>query len=485
MILLCVLVLISAAWMVFSLVGRVSTDVAIPDSAVFRLSISNPVRLIDGILSHESLHEITGVPALAPALPFLNTLEDNPLMKNRLVRLAARGSIEFALLPSETLMAVWDMGFLSPLLRIFPMFSRFVNVPNLYYVQAGKNSRFEYRTQDMTLYIGPYRNLLFVTSSSAVFESRENAPRPQEGFSLVKPSAYNAVLRVSPAFFSSLLSEQDANIAAILNNIEFDAPVEVCFSIYPRKVELRLTAPLSSRQTVLSRLLEQRSQVPVMAERLPAASQYATILSAGTLEELFQAALVFSGPDFEDNIRRAESSSRAILGLTLDDLLFSWTGKEFAVFGMEGRPHPVYAIQIADERRRQEVFDRAFRSIALSENVRLNLDGVRIPQIEIPEFLQSLLRRWDIFLPSPYYIIHGDYLLASESAEALVSALRAMQRNDVLPRTAVWRDIAGGRNTTNSALACTIHLICPCLSFCEKTPLLAAFWVCTARGLSA
>jgi hypothetical protein len=442
-----ILVFIALLWTAFALIGRVKADSVIPPSATLRLSVSNPVRLIDNVLAHESLGEISKVPSLRPAVPVIAMLMENPLLKNRLVRLAARGNFEFAFIsPDGNFAAIWDMGIFSPLLRVLPMFSRFVNIPDLYYVQAGRNSRFEYRLEDMTLFIGPYRNLLFITNNSAIYGSRTSeGMETAYTFNNIKPSAFDVAMLLSPDLINVLLSDQDANIAAILNNIDFGSTVEAGISVFPKRIEFRLMAPMSSRQSALNNLLEQRSTAPNITERLPASTQYATVMSAGTLNELFQVAQIFSGPVLEETLRMADSSSRTILGLTLDDLLFSWTGNEFAVFGMEGRPHPVYAIQIADERRRQAVFDRAFRSIALGENLRLNLDGVRIPRIEVPEFLQSLLRRWNIFLPSPYYTIYRDYMLVSESAETLLSALRAIQRNDVLPRTEAWRYITGAR----------------------------------------
>ena len=487
-ILICVLIFISLVWTGFSLIGRVRADSVIPGSAVLRLSVSSPLNLIEGILSHESLREISSVPALAPAVPVLNMLESNPLLKNRFVRLAAHGNVELAMLSpasemqvSQTMLAVWDMGFFSPLLRILPLISGFINVPNLYYVQAGKNSRFEYRMGDMTLFIGPHRNLLFITDSSAVFESRANRQADTVAFNTIKNSEYDAALMISPVFLSALLAEQDESIAAVLNNIEFDSMVEAGLSVYPKKIEFRLTAPVSSRQSSLNRLLDQRSQVPLLAESLPAAAQYATVLSAGTLEELYQTALVFS-PDLDELLRRADSSARTILRLSLNDLLFSWSGKEFAVFGIEGRPHPVYAIQIADERRRQEVFDRAFRSIVLNEDIRLNLDGVRIPRIEVPEFLQSLLRRWNLFLPSPYYTIYNGYMLVSESADTLLLALRAMQRNDVLPKTDEWRNIAGGKAAVSAfSLYYSLDLSLP--FFLRKNTALSGFLGMYRQGL--
>jgi len=484
LILLCVLVGISIIWISCSLIGRVKPDAVIPDSAIFRMSIANPVRLFDGILSHESLGEIAAAPALASAFPALKSLEESPLYKNRLLRLAARGGLEFALLPapaaaqSAPLLAAWDMGLFSPLLRVLPLFSGFVSVPHLYYTQAGKNSRFEYRMENKTLFIGPWHNLLLITDSSAIFESSVNSNRPDEKkdkpFKTIKPSAYDVVLLFSPDFINNLLAGQDTSIAAILKNIELDSMAEAGLSLSQKKLELRLTAPVSSQRAALGRLLEQRSHAPLVMERLPAATQYATVLSAGTLEELYQAALIFSGPDLDDALKRADSSSRTLLGLTLNDLLFSWSGKEFAVFGMEGRPHPVYAIQVADERKRQQVFDKAFKSIVLNENISLNLDGTRLPRIEVPGFLQSLLRRWNLFLPSPYYTIHKGYLLASESAETLLAALRAIQKNEVLPKTPAWRNIAGGKAASSAfSLYYSLDLSMP--FFLRTNTLLSSF----------
>jgi hypothetical protein len=109
---------------------------------------------------------------------------------------------------------------------------------------------------------------------------------------------------------------------------------------------------------------------------------------------------------------------------------------------MEGRPSPVYVVQVKDERKREEVFNRAFRSVAVNENIRLNLDGVRIPRIEVPDFLRSLLQLWNIRVPAPYYTVRDGYLFVSESAETLLAAIREIQKNEILPKTAVWRELS-------------------------------------------
>ena len=482
-----ILVVIFIGWTAFSLIGRVNAASVIPDSANLRLCIPNPMRLLDGILTHETLDEFSNVPALAQITSSLIAMKDNKILKHWLLHLALRGNLEIALFSSDSetgvLVGAWDFGFFSPLLRILPAISNFINIPNLYYVQTGKNSRFEYRLSDKIYYIAPYRNLLFMTDSSQVFDSRSSANSGNaKAFISIKPSDYDIALMLSNEFISSLLSDQDSGIAALLNNVTFDSKVEAGLSIFPKKIEFSLAAPLSSNQASLSKLLGQRSRVPGIAERIPANAQYATILSAGTLEELYQTALVFT-QGLDSALKTADSSSKMLLGLSLNDLLFSWSGNEFAAFGLEGRPNPIYMIQIADEKKRQGVFDRAFKSVALNENLRLNLDGVRIPRIELPEFLQALLRRWDIFIPSPYYTIYKDYFLVSESAEALLAALRAMQKNDVLPKTVIWRNIAGGKTVASSfSLYYSLDLSVP--FFLRKNTSLSGFLSLYRQGLA-
>ncbi|MDR2965311.1 MAG: hypothetical protein LBU88_06010 [Treponema sp.] len=447
-----VLAALAVIWIAFSLIGRIDAAKVIPDTAVIRITVPNPSRLINGLLAHESLDDISTVPELAYMSPLIESLKENPLLKNRLLHNLMGGKMELALLSDDadgSFAAAYDLKLLSPLLRLIPIASNFVTIPNLYYVQAGKNSRFEYRLDDMTVFIGPHRNVLFITNSSKVFEARLAADNEALPFKNIKISNYDAAVRLSHQFINELFSDQDPKIAEILDSLEFDSTVEAGLSIYPKKIEFYLTVPMTSNQSTLSKFLQSRSRASDINERLPGSTQYATILSAGTLRELYQAAIVFM-PDMEDTLKFAESSSRIAFGLTLDELLFSWTGNEYAVFGMEGRPHPVYAIQVEDERKRQQVFDKAFSSILLNEDTRLSLDGTRLPRISIPDFLQLLLRKWDINLPSPYYTIYRDFILVSESADTLLAALRAMQRNDVLPRTNTWRNIAGGKTAATA-----------------------------------
>jgi hypothetical protein len=437
--------------------GRVSPGEAIPDSYRLYFRVPHPARLADGILGHETLPDILSYPGFAPFIPLVRGLEKSPVLKNPLIRFFFRGRLEGVLLEDRRFLAVWDSGLLAPLLRLFPALSGRFTVPGLVYVREGKNSRLEYRRGGETLFIGLWHNLLTVSNDPQIFESvvtghARDGDLRGSGEKPVRAENFDAVLLISPDLIGDALSGQEPRIAAALENITFPSPVEISFSLASGKLDLHISAPAFSQNPQIKKFLESRSPVPALTGLFPAAAQYGTILSAGTLEELYGAAAVFSGPGFEAAKKRADASSRLYLGLSLEELLFSWTGTEFAVFGMEGRPSPVYAIEIKDERKREEVFDRAFQTLVVNENIRLNLDGVRIPRIEVPDFLRSFLQLWDIHAPSPYYTVQKGYLFVSESAETLLAAVRLIQKNEILPKTAVWRNLAKS-GSGNSAVS--------------------------------
>jgi hypothetical protein len=186
---------------------------------------------------------------------------------------------------------------------------------------------------------------------------------------------------------------------------------------------------------------------------VPDNTQYLTALTAGSLEEVLNVAALVPGSGIAEPWKRADSASRSLLGMGLDELLFSWTGTEFAVFGIEGRPSPVILVEVKDERKRQEVFDKAFRSVFVNENIRLSLDGTRLPRIELPAFLSNLLLSMGIKIPSPYYTVHDGCLFISESPEALLAAVNSVRRNTTLLKSEVWRTMANtGTNKSSFTL---------------------------------
>ena len=444
-----------------SFIGKIAPDSVIPDSFDIYASAPEPVSLAEKLLSHEPLPELLSLAELAPLIPVVNQLKDSAFKGNSLVRFAARGRLDAAFLPGGRLIAAWDSGFFSPLLRFLPALAGRVTIPGLYYVQAGKKSRFEYRQENGSVfYIGPYKNLLVISNNSALYESvLAGTSREGDMFGSSAKKFYfgdfDVALMITQGTLMKLLESNDGSgagkgaedLVSVINMLRFPGPVQMGISILPNQLSLNLMTPLETGSQALQRVMEKNSQSTSMDAMIPESAQYLTLLSAGKLKDLLSAASAVGAgtsrsAEFESTLKKAENSSRILLGMNFEELLYSWTGEQFAVFGLEGRPNPVIAIEIKDEKKRREVFDKAFRSIVLKENVQLNLDGTRIPRIQLPSFLDSFLQFLDIYVPSPYYTIQDNHLFICESAETLLAAINSVRRNEVLPKTELWRTLS-------------------------------------------
>jgi len=456
-ILLVVVIGLPLAVVGISFIGRIAPTSVVPDSFDLYVSVPDTGRLVGRVLGHEALPDIMDLAELSPLMPVFNQARNAGVAENRLVRLVAGGRLSAALLPGERVLAVWDAGILWPLLRFLPALARGINVPGLFYVRSGGNYRFEYRLDDGTVFfIGHRRNLLFVSSDESLFESVLDGTS-RDGYAIgsdaraISSRRHDIAFLLSPQALTNILGSgaADPQMLSALDLLEFPGMVEASLSIMPNQLNLNVVTPLGTGNEALRTIIERNSRATPLLAMIPQEAQYMTMLSAGSLRELLDGVSAIAwgastGAEFDDNIRRADSAAKMTLRMSLDELLFSWTGTQFAVYGLEGRPHPVFAIEIRDEARRREVFDRAFGTIFLAEDLRLTLDGNRIPRIQIPGFLNSFLGFLGVDVPSPFYTVHNNHLLLSESAETLLAAVNAVRRNEVLPRQELWRTLSRG-----------------------------------------
>ncbi len=205
----------------------------------------------------------------------------------------------------------------------------------------------------------------------------------------------------------------------------------VNFGISESDLNLTISVPMGITEDYVSvdnespvlNLLEKESQVPSLLPKFADDVQYYTLISAGSLSELRDATVKIL-PDskkFLATWNKSDTVSKIVFNTSLDELLFSWTGSEFAIFGIEGKSEPVFALSISDEAKRRQIFDRVFASYIVQSNDSLLVDGVRLPSINMPSFVLSVLQELNINVPHPYYLIKDDFIFLSESPENLVA----------------------------------------------------------------
>jgi len=457
------LLFVVAAWFVYASCDRKKSLSVIP--AEFAAYVrtdhlwksANPlvdVKAIDVFLSDAKYGQIRNA---------VMQFRSSPIRKNKLVAIAADRRIDAAFYSDTSFAAAIDMGGFSAITRLAPLFAKQIKVQGLSYVTSDANEWFQYESGKTIIYAKPYHNLLLVSTSKKRFDkmclakciddySAERLAELSEklhspfriGCDVNTLLAYDETIQHKTAPYILPLLKKDALAFVDFGITDNDVHVQILF---PLAKLLKNSIPALSADTKISEqfleLVVNSSSESKLLNQLPDCVQYYTLLNAGDLPHLLKAAQPFiPGSKNIDNLwSKGEVLCKMVFSLTLEDLLYSWTGKEIAVLGLEGKKDPVFAVQITDEQKRAAVFQKIASSFVIDESKKLILNGISVPQLELPDFLQGLLGAAGVTVAKPYYLVSGGYVFFSESAENVVEVTSA-ERARLLEHTDMFKQVS-------------------------------------------
>lgn len=429
-------------WILFSIFNTKSRLSVIPndysayiqtDSLWKTLDPVIDLRVMDILLSSKEFSSLRGA--------FID-FRKSSLRKNPLVSFCANRKVSAGYYSATgSYVLVVDMGWLSSITRLSKFIIPNLKIENLEYIDLDDFYYFTYGEGESKFYIKPVRNLLVITPSYSsllkAFETDFYKNYNKDTLSLIKQKTGSEI----KIFVNSnkLISELDLNNNLIKNASEFIEPEQlsmVSFSLTDSDVKIKGEIPLISLDENLSL---PKASVPSLISRIPNIVQYYTVINTGDIEKLKQNILpLVTEKGKTSPWEKAQPLCKSLFNLSLEDLLCSWTGKEFALLGIEGLNDPVFAIQISDEKRRQEIFNKVLSSIILRDDTSLILDGVRLPKIMLPGFLEGLLSILNINLPNPYYMVLDNYIYFSQSPEPLSAIFTSTNDNKRITRNPNW-----------------------------------------------
>ena len=456
LVLIVILLLIPIILAGFSFIGRIPADSIIPDGFLVYAKIPNPITTGAHAMDHRGLDSLLADPALSSAAPTITELRNNRILDNPLVRLTLNKPVIAAIYKDGQYLICYDTGIFSTLLQLAPQIVSRKNIPGLYYVNAGRFSRFEFRPQgEPVAYIAQHHNLLVVSNDHSLFESvfdgsSSTMVSVENNTRTFTAKNFDMALLIDAQTLTSHIAPEDTDIQGVLQTLTMPHLAEATVSIGKEKIDLMVSIPATSSNPGISHILSRQSSIPSVLDSLPISTQYVTIVSAGSLEELMGVAQTVRGAAIGEIMRTAQSSSKYLLGLSIEELLYSWTDGEFAAFGLENRPNPVFAVKVSDETQRKRIFKMLTSSFALTADDSVVLNGMRIPSIRIPSFLLSLLKVWNVSVPRQFYMVEKDFLYFSESPENLLDTVLSVRRNTNLIKQPTWKELAKGGEDSSS-----------------------------------
>lgn len=458
-----VVLLALALWFAFSVFNRKPSLAAIPRNYTVYVHSDSVFDTANPLLDLQAADVILSMPEFSQYRKAFMAARSSPLRGNKLVKLALSRPVDFAFYESSkdrNYVAVVNLGIFSAATRLADFILPRVNVPGLKQISAETFSYYLYEKDGFSVFLKPVKNLLVASDSlelllPAVFANNDTL-YTKEQLKMLRENSGNSLRIVADARnLAENFTGNDEILSSLSELISPDSLSVVLLDISDSDVGVKINLPLEDEENVSSSilpLLKKRSKTPSIISRFDDSVQYFTVLNAGSLPELKDAVfpLVSKTKNLDKTWNSAEGLCKAAFGVSLEDLLFSWTGNEFAAFGLENHNEPVFAVQIKDEKQRKNIFESVTSSMFVNEDNGLILDGARLPRLKLPSFLNWILSAFDISLPSPYFLVQDGFIYFSQSPENLSQIYSSAGSGKTLVRTSNYQLVSSAQKPESS-----------------------------------
>ena len=461
LIVLLVLVAVVAIWCTFSAFNKKDVISLLPNDYSVYIKTESLWDALNPIVDLQVADVILSAPELSKARGTLISFRQSPLRNNKYIDFAASRPVDVGIYMNEnvpSILGIIDMGVFSAASRLAKVVLPMFKVKGLSLVKTESDYYFEYATPEgeSVAFIKPYYNtVVFSTNKDLLLKScagNNEANYTEEEIELLTKKIDNPIKIIADArSLAESFTENEPTLSKMTNLLSQETKALISLDIKDSEIYAKADIPLeanllnvdTSLQGV-NALLNQSSSMPQLLGHLSNIVQYYTIINAGTLEQITQAVFPIIPEDVDINSlwKTGNSLSKTFFSLTLEELLFSWTGKECAAVGIEGLNAPVFVLQIKDEAKRREVFDNVLSSIIFHDDTSLILNGLRLPKIYFPSFIQNILKAFKINLPNPYYLVHNGFVYFSESPEVLSSIYTSSVNESRISSNPNWQVVS-------------------------------------------
>lgn len=451
-----ILILLLAGLFTFSALDKKDSLSVIPNDYSIYLHTDSIWDSLEPLLDLQAADIYLSSPSLVQFRGMFMNLRSSNLRSNKILKFIAARPVTATLYTNQnsdeneksaqSFVAVANLGYLSAATRLFPLYKSLLPIEII-----SQENHYEIKLKDSSFYFKPVKNLLVISNSEdylnqAIEKDNSLYLTAEQKSELSKKNNKSIRLLADTQKLAKSFTEGHDLLSKLTTVLTENKLSEVSFEITDKAIQLQANLPfeLSQNKESFESLLSKKSTMPNLLTHFPEVVQYYTTINAGALEELKTALFpLFPAEKNPDELwKKADSMCNMFLSISLEELLFSWTGEEFSAFGIRGHNEPVFAIQIKDEDQRQLVFEKIISSFLIKNDASLILNGVRLPQLQLPGFINSLLSLFNINIPFPYYVENDGFIYFSESPESLCQLITSIQDGTKLSKTENWKDVS-------------------------------------------
>ena len=218
------------------------------------------------------------------------------------------------------------------------------------------------------------------------------------------------------------------------------------------RLSLGASVPIAVSMPELSKALGTSPAPLGILHDVPSAVSMLSVSNIAPLADLYRLAAAIQGQDVQAIYSKADSGARSIIGTGIDELLFSWAGREAGAFTLPGSGEAVFFAKIANKSAYERAIGLVTSSAVAGKDSSLVIDGTRIDRLSVPWYVTLILEVFGVDVPEPYFIVKDGYFFLSREAENLAAVVKAADTGDNLAASASYAALAAGAPSDASLL---------------------------------
>jgi hypothetical protein len=444
------------------LVRREDPAAFLPSTYVAYLQVPSLRTVYDRWLNLAAADIVLARPDLAVYRSVVADIRGLSLTRSPLLRTLLNVHADVMLLKGGKLVAVLDLGWrgiFSPLARIV---GPELGVKGFSFLNDAGTPLYRYTTGNTTIQAAIVNSVAVVSLDADVVKASLQLRRTDTGLAATAGRDLLRRIRLRGGDGLRILADTQGLSAGLLaplpigprimDAVEIPGQSILDVGLTDSRLDLTVDTPISVSLPELSKALAGSAPPLGVTRYVPAAATLFSVSTIAPLGDLYRIAAAIQGKDVQDIYQKADAGARSVIGIGIDDLLFSWVGAEAGMFMLPGSPEPVFFARIADQAAWERSVQVLTTSLVAGKDSSLVIDGVRIDRLAIPWYASLILETLGVNAPEPFFVSRGGYFFLSLEAQNLAAVVKTADTGDNIASNAAFADLTRGARSNPSLM---------------------------------
>jgi hypothetical protein len=455
-------VLAAAGLTIAWLVRREDPAAFLPADYVAYLQVPSLRIVYDDWLNLEAADVVLARPDLAAYRSVVADVRGLALTRSPLLRTLLDVRADVVLLKGGRLVAVLDLGWrgiASPLARLV---APQLGVKGFSFLNDAGTPMYRYTTGTTTIHAAIVNNVAVVSLDPEAVKASLSLRRTDTGLAAevgrdllrrihLRTRDGLRILVDARSLSTDLLAPTPLG-ARILDAVEVPGQSMLDVRLARDRLDLGATMPVTIALPALAKAAAAPPPTLGVLRLVPSRATVLSVSNIAPLSQLYAIAAGIQGKDVQDIHDKADSGARSVLGMGIDQLLFSWIGTEVGAFMLPSSAEPVFFARISDEPAWEASLHALTTSAVASRDSSLVLDSVRLDRLDIPWYVTLVLDSLGVSAPDPYFLSKGGYVFLSLEPQNLAALAKAADTGDTVAAAGPWARLGRGLPANPSLL---------------------------------